>query len=252
MNPTPIITIVVPVLNDISGLKKSLGSIELMPSIELVIVDGGSTDGSWEYANEFLKYDNVSLIRQYSPGLYGAFNDGIKLAQGHRILFLYCGDIADIKSVISIVNQNEDKDIIACSCSQRDNNGNISIYLRSDRPEINSRSLSILHPSLIIKRDKYIQESGFDESFMVSGDVDCILRMLSNGASIVYIDKVIVDMAPWGVSNHLYFTKLYEHSLILFRNDRFHRAIRYIPLRLVKDFLILPIWIKFRPFFIKK
>ena len=37
MNPTPIITIVVPVLNDISGLKKSLGSIELMPSIELVI-----------------------------------------------------------------------------------------------------------------------------------------------------------------------------------------------------------------------
>ena len=38
-----------------------------MPSIELVIVDGGSTDGSWEYANEFLKYDNVSLIRQYSP-----------------------------------------------------------------------------------------------------------------------------------------------------------------------------------------
>ena len=31
--------------------------------------------------------------------------------------------------------------------------------------------------------------------FMVSGDVDCILRMLSNGASIVYIDKVIVDMA---------------------------------------------------------
>lgn len=248
MNTIPLISIVTPVLNDISGLKKSLESIDLNDSVEVVIVDGGSTDGSWEYAEKFSKHDNVTLIRQHSLGLYGAFNDGINSTLGQKVLFVYCGDIVDIKSVLAIAIENEDIDIIACSCSQRDNDGNTTIYLRSKRQEITSNSLSILHPSLIIKKDKYIQEGGFDQNFKVSGDVDCILRMLSNGASVVYLDKVIVDMAPWGVSNQLYLKKLYEHSLIRFRNVGIFSAIIYIPLRLVKDFLILPIWIKVRTF----
>jgi glycosyltransferase involved in cell wall biosynthesis len=248
MDSIPVITIVTPVLNDISGLKKTLKSIELVDALELVIVDGGSSDGSWEYAEKFSKHDNVSLIRQRSLGLYGAFNDGISSARGQRVLFLYCGDITDITSVLAVVKENADNDIIACSCTQRGNEGDTSVYLRSKRPEITSRSVSILHPSLIIKRDKYTQEGGFDESFKVSGDVDCILRMLSNGASVVYLDKVIVDMAPWGVSNRLYLRKLYEHSIIRSRRVGFFSALSYMPKRLVKDFLLLPLWIRIRPF----
>lgn len=242
------ITVVTPVLNDIFGLKKTLASINLVDALELVIVDGGSTDGSWELAEEFSKSDNVTLIRQHSTGLYGAFNDGISLARGQRVLFLYCGDITDIAAVLAVVKENEDRDIIACSCTQRSREGKTRVYFRSERPKITDVSLSILHPTLIIKTDKYLQEGRFDERFLVSGDVDCILRMISNGASIIYLDTLIVDMAPWGVSNRLYLRKIYEHSIIRSRRVGFFSALIYMPKRLVKDFLLLPLWRRIRPF----
>lgn len=252
MDSIPLITLVTPVLNDITGLKKTLNSIDLVDALELVIVDGGSTDGSRECAEKFSKQKNVSLIRQHSPGLYGAFNDGISAAQGHWVLFLCCADITDITSVLTVIKENGDKDIIACSCTQRTKQGDNSLYLRSERTEISMKSVSILHPSLIIKRDKYLEEGGFDLSFKVSGDVDCILRMIANGASVVYLDDIIVEMAPWGTSRRLYLRKLYEHSVIRYRRVNFLSALSYAPKRLIKDFLLLPIWIQIRPFVRKK
>ena len=54
---------------------------------------------------------------------------------------------------------------------------------------------------MIIKLDAYKKVGGFKESFQVSGDVDCILRMISQGASVAYSDKLIVEMEEWGVSS---------------------------------------------------
>ena len=63
MDSIPLITLVTPVLNDITGLKKTLNSIDLVDALELVIVDGGSTDGSRECAEKFSKQKNILILK---------------------------------------------------------------------------------------------------------------------------------------------------------------------------------------------
>lgn len=69
----PTVTLLMPVLNEIDGLKAALPFIERDWIDEILVVDGGSTDGSVEYARE----QGVRVIRQQRPGLEWAVYDAI-------------------------------------------------------------------------------------------------------------------------------------------------------------------------------
>tara|TARA_Y100000816_G_C26095036_1_gene579286 strand:- start:1395 stop:2159 length:765 start_codon:yes stop_codon:yes gene_type:complete len=245
------LSIITPVLNDYKGLVKSISSITIPNGeFEHIIVDGGSTDGSFEYAKEYSNNKDTQLLNQKSDGLYGAFNDGLKIARGEYVIYLHCGDTLNILNVFRVINSSLTAEVIACSCSIEDR-GKIIEYLRSERPTISFSSTSILFPSLIIKLDAYKKVGGFKESFQVSGDVDCILRMISQGMSVAYSDKLIVEMEQWGVSSKRYYRKIFEHMIIKYDYLGFINAAIYIPKRLTIDFLVLPIWIKYKSIFRK-
>ena len=108
-------------------------------------------------------------------------------------------------------------DIIAASCSQ-----NVAdhedIYLRSKRPKISKFSTSILHSSLIVKSSLYEKVNFFDESLIVSSDVDCVIKMIKAGAKIKYSDEIICHMEEFGLSNNQYLRKIIDHSIIKYRH----------------------------------
>lgn len=70
----PTATLLLPVLNEIEGLKATLPFIERHCVDEILVVDGGSTDGSVEYA----RAQGVRVIRQQRPGLEWAVYDAIR------------------------------------------------------------------------------------------------------------------------------------------------------------------------------
>lgn len=70
----PTVTLLMPVLNEIDGLKASLPFIDRDWIDEILVVDGGSTDGSVDYAREH----GVRVIRQQRPGLEWAVYDAIR------------------------------------------------------------------------------------------------------------------------------------------------------------------------------
>jgi glycosyltransferase involved in cell wall biosynthesis len=102
----PLVSIIIPVYNKAPFVRETLESAlgQTYPNVELVLVDDGSTDGSFEILKEyFAKYpDKIQLIDQENQGVSVATNVGIAAAKGDYIQFL---DADDLLSPDKIANQ---------------------------------------------------------------------------------------------------------------------------------------------------
>ena len=78
---SPILSIIIPSFNQLEGLKKTIQSCTGYGDVEIVVVDGDSTDGSKAWL-----IDNAELIPKLrtapDKGIYDAMNKGIDLASG--------------------------------------------------------------------------------------------------------------------------------------------------------------------------
>ncbi|EPO4111642.1 glycosyltransferase [Enterobacter cloacae] len=91
----PKVSIIVPVYNVERYLRKCLDSLvnQTLSSIEIIIVNDGSTDGSEKIIKEFTtSYTNIIHITQNNMGLSEARNTGVRYATGDYIAFLDSDD----------------------------------------------------------------------------------------------------------------------------------------------------------------
>jgi len=75
-------TLLIPVFNEIDGLKEILSRIHKDWVDEIIVVDGGSRDGSFEYVQAF----GLTVFRQKSRGIIAAYREGLAVAQGDVII----------------------------------------------------------------------------------------------------------------------------------------------------------------------
>ena len=235
----PILSIIIPVKNDLTNFKKTISSLRFTSDIEVIVVDGNSNDGLHEYICSSGLNKKIKLVNQRSKGIYQGFNEGLFNSEGEYVTYLCCGDEYNSNLAVDLIGSSN-ATVVAASCAFIEN-GKETSYIRSKIKKIQPDNMSILHGSLIVKRSAYISINGFDENFRVSADVDAIHKILKSG-SIIYSDKIIVKQIPYGVSNQLYFTKIFEHSRILWKSNLYLGSLFYIPKRLVKDYIILVVW----------
>jgi len=88
------VTIIVPVLNARSTIRHAIDSVRRLKTnqMELIVLDGGSTDGTLDVLGECLDVIDI-LHSQLDKGLYDAMNKGVSLAHGTWCLFLGADDI---------------------------------------------------------------------------------------------------------------------------------------------------------------
>lgn len=123
------ISIIVPVYNSESTLKKCLDSLvnQTIKSIEIIIINDGSTDNSESIIKEYKeKYD--SLITYYSKeneGVALTRNFGIEKASSDYILFVDSDDSIDIELVEKLMPYiNRNIDMIKYKLQKIDKDGN--------------------------------------------------------------------------------------------------------------------------------
>ena len=98
------ISIITAVYNRNKTIKRAILSIkeQMHKNIELIIVDGGSNDGTVDAIKSLLD-ENDTFISESDDGIYDALNKGVTLASGEVIAFLHSDDIYFNNKVLSDV-----------------------------------------------------------------------------------------------------------------------------------------------------
>lgn len=79
--------------NNLSGLRRTLPSVlmQTYDEYELIVVDGGSTDGSKEYIESLNRIDR--WVSEPDDGIYNAMNKAVGMANGEFCIFMNSGDM---------------------------------------------------------------------------------------------------------------------------------------------------------------
>lgn len=176
--------------------------------IEMVVIDGASTDGTLDALKRYAERLHV-LISEPDQGIYDALNKGIARASGDIIGFLHADDVlAGRHAVESIAAAFSDPSVSAVY-------GDLVYVSKVDRDKVirywnaGEYSHSRLktgwmppHPTFYVRRSVYEQMGAFDASFRVAADYDCMLRFLWQGELVCrYVPEVLVKMRVGGASN---------------------------------------------------
>ncbi|TDG35294.1 glycosyltransferase family 2 protein [Pedobacter changchengzhani] len=98
----PLISVIIPLYNSEKHIAETLNSIynQTYTNIEVIVIDDGSTDNSYEVANK-LKKENTIIVRQNNKGASAARNAGSKIAKGKYIQFLDADDLISDDKIAS-------------------------------------------------------------------------------------------------------------------------------------------------------
>ena len=113
MEQRPLISVIVPVWNGEKYLTGCVESVlrQSVRDMEIILVDDGSTDGTWGLIERFAREDGrVKGIRQENGGVSEARNAGIRESRGQYIRFVDADDILPPDSMRLLVEKAQEHD----------------------------------------------------------------------------------------------------------------------------------------------
>lgn len=179
----PKISIVMPSFNQSKFIERSILSVlnQKYPNTELIIVDGGSEDGT---ANIINKYKNkiAFFISEKDQGQSDALNKGFKICTGQIYGWLNSDDIylpGVFWHIVSLFNDHVDKKIFFGDWISIDKKDNIIDYNHSFNFNLNHFKYEGFHlnaQSMFWRKSVHDKFSGFDINLYNTMDYQMILE----------------------------------------------------------------------------
>ncbi len=200
------VSLIMTTYNSKENFKKTYGSIcsQDYPQIEVIVVDGASTDGTREEI-EMRAKENPAMrwISEKDTGIYDALNKGIRMATGD-IIAIMNDEYACVDAVSRFVNaiETEHSDGVHSDLIYQDENGRCIRKWHMGQGKIRSGWMPG-HPTLFLKREVYEKYGLYKENYRSAADYEFMVRILNDGkVRLSYIPKVLVHMYYGGTSNH--------------------------------------------------
>lgn len=225
------ISIITVVLNREELLEKTIKSIisQSGKNYEIVIIDGGSTDGTIEIIKKYS--DNISYwISEPDKGIYDAMNKGLNAAKGDYIWFLNAGDEIYSGDILQqLISLNNTPDVFYGDVGYIDANGKElgTRVLKTPPDNFSWRSLLkgmvVSHQSFIIKREK----SGFyNLDYKYCADIDWMINSMKNCEDVYNTKMILSKFLTGGYSKRNIIKSNKERYRILRNNFGFFPVIR--------------------------
>lgn len=190
----PLITIVIAVLNGAKTLHRCIESILLQSNTqwELIVMDGGSTDGSVSVIQNF--QDNIAFWEsQPDRGIYHAWNKALNHARGEWICFLGSDDYFWNRDVLSNLEPyfkralESGTKIVYGQAIKVNRHGQIVKTVGKPWRKIGwlmRHGMPIIHSGVMHHCSLFNIHGLFDESFNIAGDYEFLLRELKNSRAL--------------------------------------------------------------------
>lgn len=110
VKPSPLISVVIPAYQAVNTIKRAVDSVLSIPlgSIEVIVVDDGSTDGTTEVLAEISASDTrLRVVRQDNSGRSVARNSGFGFSSGKWVMFLDADDYLLPGAFCSLIERAE-------------------------------------------------------------------------------------------------------------------------------------------------
>lgn len=132
-----IISVIIPVYNVESYIVKTLKSVQMQTFVdyEVIIVDDGSNDKTYEVCSEFIQNDGrFQIIKKENGGVSSARNIGLKLSKGEYIVFVDGDDVVERDYLSVLYNLITEETIDMGICGMKISNKS-AIRSTTDIPE---------------------------------------------------------------------------------------------------------------------
>ncbi|MGO4876829.1 glycosyltransferase family 2 protein [Pedobacter psychrotolerans] len=188
------------------GLLRTINSVvnQTYNNIEYIIIDGGSSDSSIRFLNEY----DTSIdywISESDNGIYHAMNKGIEKSSGDYVLFLNSGDyLADLDVIKNITEKI--KHISKFMTDDTIFYGNIivngKIIPAPSNITLNELSFSSLpHPATFIPLNLFNKLGKYNEDYKIISDWIFFLDAYLKQISFVYINYAVTIFELNGISS---------------------------------------------------
>jgi glycosyltransferase involved in cell wall biosynthesis len=200
-----IVSIVIVVKNEVKTIEGALISIleQTYKNIEIIVIDGGSTDGTKQILDQY-KINFKVYISEEDSGPSDAINKGIKNSQGEYVYLLYADDWVPADFILKSVKELESDMAIqyVFGVSEAyDKNGEFKFKSKSTNNfyEKLKYNMTINSTTVLYKR-KCFEERMYSSSFKIANDYEFFLYLKSKGIKGLYNDNIITYYRLGGYS----------------------------------------------------
>lgn len=200
----PLVSVVTAAFNACDGVKQTVESVagQSFRSVEHIVIDGGSCDGSVEFLRS--RGDQVRWISEPDQGIANALNKGIAMARGEYVLVLQAEDrFVDNDSLAHAVpHLRHGTDIVGCGILFETGGGLRHQTSRGFGPRTRLHP-PFLHQGAFCRAALFDRIGCFDEKLRIAMDYEFFVRAYVEGASFRLVSDPVAIMPDTGVSSRL-------------------------------------------------
>ena len=204
------ISIVMACFNRVEVISRALASLrsQSFNNVELVVVDGGSLDGTTEVFQSFL-HPGDFFVSEPDGGIYDALNKGLAAVSGEVVGFLHSDDFyfdEEVLSKVACLFDESEADIVFGNV-EFFRPGQVERVTRSYRcSELSVKMLSWgfmpAHPAMFFRREVFQDLGGFKTGYKIAGDYEFLCRVASSGRfKAIHVDLPLLRMSMGGISS---------------------------------------------------